>query len=73
MQLANPAVALHPKGIDLRLVNPVSQAIREGSLPKARRLVLAGNEAIAKAGDRAFTGEMAGRQVNVAAKPLVGV
>ena len=49
MQLANPAVALHPKGIDLRLVNPVSQAIREGSLPKARRLVLAGNEAIAKA------------------------
>ncbi|HLD90230.1 MAG TPA: hypothetical protein VI911_04320 [Patescibacteria group bacterium] len=38
--------------------------------PEVRRTY---HEAIAKAGDRAFTGEMAGRQVNVAAKPLVGV
>lgn len=44
-----PSIAPCPTGINLRLVQPVHEAIREGSLKKVRKLTLGGNEAIAKA------------------------
>lgn len=46
--------------VDLRPVNPVRAAIRSGTLTRARRLILSGNDAIAKAaletGARFFAG-----------------
>lgn len=55
-----PVAGAKPELVDLRAVHPVQAAIRNGTLKKARRLTLSGNDAIAKAaleaGARFFSG-----------------
>jgi 2-oxoglutarate ferredoxin oxidoreductase subunit alpha len=55
-----PVAGAKPELVDLRSVHPVQAAIRNGTLKKARRLTLSGNDAIAKAaleaGARFFSG-----------------